>query len=145
MSSKKMRKVMAFGTFDLLHPGHKSFLRQAKNHGDFLTVVVARDENVLDSKGKIPVWDEETRLSAVSQISSVDKAMLGSKSGPYTLIDIISEMPDVICLGYDQWPPEEKLESDLSLVGLHGIALRRLVSYKPHLYKSSILREQVEI
>ena len=42
---------MAFGTFDLLHPGHEHFLKQAKRYGD-LIVVIARDNTVLKVKGK---------------------------------------------------------------------------------------------
>ena len=41
-----MKKVMCSGTFDGLHPGHFNFFKQAKSKGDYLTVIVARDENV---------------------------------------------------------------------------------------------------
>ena len=41
-----MKKVLVFGTFDGLHEGHKDFLRQAKQYGDHLTVVVGRDSTV---------------------------------------------------------------------------------------------------
>lgn len=39
-----MKKVLAFGTFDGFHRGHLSFLEQAKSHGNYLIVVVARDK-----------------------------------------------------------------------------------------------------
>jgi len=127
-----------------MHPGHTSFLKQAAAHGDFLTVVVARDQNVLSAKGYIPLWDEEMRLAAVAKLPFVSKAILGSPAGHYTLIDIISENPDVVCLGYDQWPTDEKLMTDLTLVGIIDIQIRRLLAFKPHLYKSSILRDYIE-
>lgn len=38
--------VMAFGTFDVFHPGHEYYLTQAKKYGDILIVVVARDKTV---------------------------------------------------------------------------------------------------
>lgn len=41
--SKKFNRVMVFGVFDGLHPGHRAFLRQARKKGDKLIVVVARD------------------------------------------------------------------------------------------------------
>jgi len=49
---KKLVKVLAFGTFDILHPGHEFYLKEAKKHGDILDVVVARDSTVEKIKGK---------------------------------------------------------------------------------------------
>ena len=43
------------GTFDLVHAGHVSYLEQAKKYGDYLIVVVARDETVEEEKGTKPV------------------------------------------------------------------------------------------
>ena len=48
-----MKTVMAFGTFDLMHPGHEYFLRQAKKRGDYLIAVIARDSTVKKLKGKL--------------------------------------------------------------------------------------------
>ena len=48
-----MKKVMASGTFDLLHPGHGIYLQEAKNLGGYnskLFVVVARDSTVEKEK-----------------------------------------------------------------------------------------------
>ena len=42
-----MKKVMTFGSFDVLHKGHEHYLKEAKSYGDYLIVVVARDENIL--------------------------------------------------------------------------------------------------
>ena len=49
---------MAFGTFDLLHPGHINFLNQAKKHGQ-LIIVIARDKTVKEVKGKLPQHKEK--------------------------------------------------------------------------------------
>jgi glycerol-3-phosphate cytidylyltransferase-like family protein len=38
--------VMTFGTFDYFHPGHKAYLKEAKQYGDYLITIVARDETV---------------------------------------------------------------------------------------------------
>ncbi|MBU0625913.1 adenylyltransferase/cytidyltransferase family protein [Patescibacteria group bacterium] len=42
----KKKKVMLFGTFDILHPGHEYVFSQAKNYGDCVMVVLARDVTV---------------------------------------------------------------------------------------------------
>ena len=51
----KANSVMAFGTFDLLHPGHLSYLNKSKKLGSKLIVVVARDANTLKVKGFKPL------------------------------------------------------------------------------------------
>ncbi|MCK5249408.1 MAG: adenylyltransferase/cytidyltransferase family protein, partial [Spirochaetaceae bacterium] len=38
-----MKTVLVFGTFDVIHPGHQWFLRNAARHGDRLVAVVSRD------------------------------------------------------------------------------------------------------
>jgi len=43
---KMKRRVVATGTFDIIHPGHVTFLREAKKLGDELIVIVAREKNV---------------------------------------------------------------------------------------------------
>jgi len=53
MNKIKKKKVMVFGTFDIFHPGHRSFLNQAKKYGNYLIVVVARDKQSKFSKNKI--------------------------------------------------------------------------------------------
>ena len=78
--NQHMKKVMVFGTFDLVHPGHLSFFRQAKKNGGFLIVVVARDRNSLEAKGRPPRNEEKKRLANIRKIKLVDKAILGSRT-----------------------------------------------------------------
>ncbi len=66
----KEKKVMTFGTFDLLHKGHVYFLKQASKYGK-LVVVVARDKNVLKVKGKKPINSERKRLQNIKKIKFV--------------------------------------------------------------------------
>ena len=47
-----MRKVITYGTFDLLHAGHINLLRRAKELGDYLIVVVSTDEFNWNEKRK---------------------------------------------------------------------------------------------
>jgi FAD synthetase len=133
-----MTRVLVFGTFDILHPGHEYFLKQAKKQGDELVVVVARDSTVKQVKGEQPHHDENFRLSNIQNLDYVDKAMLGYESADkYRIIDEIR--PDIICLGYDQTHFVNGLESKLQEMGLKP-ELIRIGSYEPHIHKSSHYR-----
>ena len=132
-----MKRVLVFGTFDGIHPGHEDFFRQAKSKGDFLIVVVARDVNVKKIKGKLPKIEEKKRLAEVKKIEYVDQAVLGDKKDKYKIIKKLK--PDVICLGYDQEVDLEGLKRKLQEFGLSA-KIYTLKSYKSSLYKSSKLK-----
>lgn len=103
-----MKKVIVFGVFDQLHPGHRSFLGQAAELGDELVVAVARDSIVQELKNKIPTESERVRLSRVRDVQGVTQAILGDDClGSWNII--IEHKPDIVCLGYDQ----ERLRKDL--------------------------------
>lgn len=133
-----MTTVMAFGSFDVLHPGHLYFLRQAKKQGDKLMVVIARDSTFKKIKNQEPKYTERERLEHVRAIPAVDKAMLGYEADPYEIIEEIN--PDVICLGYDQNSFAENLKEKLKQRGMEPKILR-LGAYKEHIYKSSKLKQ----
>ena len=95
-----MKIVMAFGSFDVLHPGHLYFLNQAKSKGDKLIVVIALDKTIEKVKGEKPKYNERQRLEHVKGMPMVDKAVLGYEKDPYEIIEEIN--PDIICLGYYQ-------------------------------------------
>lgn len=135
-------RVLAFGTFDLLHPGHLSFLRQARRLGTELIVVVARDANAEKLKGRRPIQDETTRLAQVSRLPFVTQAMLGQEKLEHRFGLIKQLQPDVIALGYDQFLMTMKLERDLKTLGLHTTIVR-CRAFRPDLYKSNLLRPKV--
>ncbi len=95
-----MKRVVVFGVFDLLHPGHLYFLQQAKKCGDYLTVVVTRDARVQAEKKRKPVFNERERLQMISALQVVDHAVLGDKVGEWTILKKLK--PDVVCVGHDQ-------------------------------------------
>jgi FAD synthetase len=105
-----LTRILATGTFDLLHPGHIYFLTQARVLGDELFVIVARDSNVTH-KPK-PIVPEEQRLEMVSALGIVDKALLGSEKDMFEPLKQIR--PDIIALGYDQRFDAEILEKELT-------------------------------
>lgn len=132
-----MKKVMVFGTFDKLHPGHLYLFREAKRFGDFLIAVVARDETVKKVKGKMPGKNERKRLENLKTISQINKVVLGNLTDQYLVIEDYN--PDFICLGYDQHSfITENLKNEIEKRKLKAKIIR-LRSYKPDIYKSSKL------
>jgi cytidyltransferase-like protein len=136
----RMIKVLAFGTFDIFHEGHRNFLRQAKKHGDFLRVVVARDAKVLKVKGHMPEYLEQERVDMVNKSRLADEVVLGSLSDRYEVVRDFK--PDVICLGYDQKQSVAELREKLVEAGLENTKVIRLDAHKPHIFKSSKLRKK---
>ena len=133
-----MKKVMAFGSFDILHKGHEYYLEEAKGYGDYLIVIVARDKSIIRFKGRKPKHNEEYRLEQVKKLDFVAEAVLGHE---YDIFEVLEEhKPDIICLGYDQKTiDKEKLREELEKRDLKADIVRAK-AYKEHIYKSSILK-----
>lgn len=137
---EKRKRVMVFGTFDGIHPGHMNFFRQAKKlaSNTFLIASVARDRNVKSIKGILPEFSERKRLAIVKACSIIDKVVLaGSVS---YLPHILKEKPHIIALGYDQTAYVKDLKKDLAVKGLL-VKIVRLKPYKEKIYKSSLLKK----
>ena len=133
-----MKKVMAFGSFDMLHKGHEAYLKEAKSYGDYLIVIVARDESIIMFKGRKPKNDENSRLGQIKKLDFVDEAVLGRNGNIFDVLEEYS--PDVICLGYDQKTvEEEKLREELEKRNLKA-KIVRAKPYKEDIYKSSKLK-----
>ena len=132
-----MRKVLVFGAFDVIHPGHINFLKQAREQGDYLVVSIARDSYIVEWKGKVPIHSEQVRLQYVLETGLVNEAILGDEvPGTYRLLSAIK--PDVVCLGYDQETFKENITSWLE-DNLPETKVVTLDPYRPDLYKSSKL------
>ncbi len=116
-----MVKVMASGTFDLLHMGHIYYLKEAKKLGDDLVVVVACDETVRKLKHE-PVTPEMMRLGLVKELKVVDEAYLGHKDDMYSIVEEIK--PDIIALGYDQIHNEKQIINELKKRNLNTKVIR---------------------
>ncbi len=134
-----MKKVMCFGTFDILHDGHKFYLTEAKKLGGFLVVVVARDETVNAVKGRLPLHSESERVHNLRQLKIADKIVLGNPGDKLKVVE--SEKPAIICLGYDQTFFTDGIKEKLLQRGL-DVEIVRLPAFKPEVYKSSLLRSR---
>ena len=67
-----MRKVITYGTYDLLHYGHINLLRRAKELGDYLIVALSTDEFNWNSKKKKCYFSYEIRKKLLESIRYVD-------------------------------------------------------------------------
>jgi len=104
-----MIKILATGTFDILHPGHVLYLEKAKELGDELFVIVSRD-SMVHHKAK-PIIPEHQRLQIIQALRVVDHAILGSERDIFEPLRAIR--PDIVALGFDQYFDEEKLQEEL--------------------------------
>ncbi|MBU1177719.1 adenylyltransferase/cytidyltransferase family protein [Patescibacteria group bacterium] len=138
-----MIKIMVFGTFDILHLGHLDFFRQAKEHGDQLTVVVAHDETVKTIKGEYPIHKQTERMAEIEKQGIVDE-VIAAQSGGDKLQIIRERQPAIICLGYDQRKFVGELERYIKGSN-QNIKIIRARSYKPEIYKSSKLIKKIKI
>jgi FAD synthetase len=127
-----MKRVVATGTFDLLHPGHIYYLEESAKLGDELFVIVARDANVRHKPR--PVIPEEQRCRMIASLKPVDHAVLGDLHDMFRPIDAIR--PAVITFGFNQHFDEEKITLALRERGL-DIDLVRIGSYSGDPYCSS--------
>jgi D-glycero-beta-D-manno-heptose 1-phosphate adenylyltransferase len=92
--------VFTNGVFDLLHPGHVRYLRQARALGDALMVGVNSDRSVRANKGPArPVMPEQERAEVLSALACVDAAVIFDEETPRALIAALQ--PDVLVKGAD--------------------------------------------
>ncbi|MFA6520384.1 MAG: adenylyltransferase/cytidyltransferase family protein [Candidatus Paceibacterota bacterium] len=132
------KKIMLFGTFDGLHPGHLNLFKQARNlvKNSFLVVSIARDKNVYKIKGKYPHHNEKARLGLVKKSKLVDGVVLSGVKNH--IPHILKIRPDIIALGYDQKAYVLNLKKDLKKGGLR-VKVIRLKPYKEKIYKNHLL------
>jgi len=137
-------KVLAFGSFDLLHEGHLFYLKKAKALGSELTVVIARDESVKREKGHAPMKSEKERLAIVKELKPVDCALLGSVKPELKFKVFVKEDPDAVALGHDHLITAKEVRDKLKEYGLKARVVR-MPAFKPKKLKSSKIRKRVDL
>lgn len=95
-----MKRVITYGTFDLLHSGHINILRRAKELGDYLIVAVSTDEfNAL--KGKTSYYTFEERKMILEAVRYVD-LVIPENNWEQKVEDVLKYNVDVFVMG-DDW------------------------------------------
>lgn len=98
-----MKKVITYGTFDLLHTGHINILKRAKALGDYLIVAVSTDEfNMLKHKEAYHSFDERKQI--LEAIRYVDE-VIGEDNWDQKVSDVAKYDIDVFVMGND-WEGE---------------------------------------
>lgn len=115
-----VKRIVATGTFDVLHPGHLYYLSESKKLGDELWVIVARDANVKHKPR--PIVPEEQRLAMIAALKPVDHALLGDPTDMFRPIEAIK--PDIITIGFNQYFDEHKLQDQLNARNLGARVVR---------------------
>ncbi len=71
-----MKKVITFGTFDVLHIGHINILERARALGDSLVVGISSDQLNFKKKNRLPIYNEADRKKLISSLRFVDSVFL---------------------------------------------------------------------
>jgi glycerol-3-phosphate cytidylyltransferase len=97
---KRMKKVITYGTFDLIHHGHINILRRAKAMGDYLIVALSTDE-FNAGKGKQVYYAYEERKQILEAIKYVDEVIPETR-WEQKIDDVVKHGVSVFVIG-DDW------------------------------------------
>ena len=130
--------VVIFGIFDVIHEGHRHFLREARAYGGRLIAVVGRDGAAVELKNQRPRYPEELRVARLREEPGVDEALLGDiELSSYRVLEDLE--PDLICLGYDQLELGKDLMRWMRRKGKE-LPVRYLSPYQPKKLHTSLIR-----
>ncbi len=133
----RKNKVLVFGTFDDIHPGHLFFLNEAKKLGD-LHISVASDKSIEQRKQKKPAKNEVVRLKEIKSLKIAKSASVGDRIlGQWS--EIRKVKPDIVAIGYDQKELEKKL---LEIKSKFNFKIIKIKSFEPKKFHSSILKKK---
>lgn len=138
---RKQGKTIVFtnGCFDLLHAGHLSSFRQARQYGDVLVAAVNSDASVKRIKGESrPIIDEKNRMRMVGALKYVDYVVLMQDDNPIRLISALK--PDVVVKGRD-W--EGKYMPERDTIESYGGKLR-FIDLEQGLSTTEIIEKVIE-
>ena len=95
-----MKRVITYGTFDLLHYGHINILRRARELGDYLIVVLSTDEFNWNSKQKKCYFPYEQRKQLLEAIRYVD-LVIPENCWEQKIEDVQLYKADIFVMGED--------------------------------------------
>ncbi|MFM9664079.1 glycerol-3-phosphate cytidylyltransferase [Collinsella sp. wc0583] len=99
-----MKRVITYGTFDLLHYGHINLLRRAKQYGDYLIVALSTDDFNWNQKRKKCYFSFDKRKALLEAIRYVD-LVIPEESWDQKVTDVREYHIDTFVMG-DDWKGE---------------------------------------
>lgn len=102
-----MKRILTYGTYDLLHYGHIRLLKRAKELGDYLIVAVSTDD-FNDIKGKKSYHNYETRKQMLEAVRYVD-LVIPEENWEQKANDVLKYEVDVVVMGSD-WADSDRFE-----------------------------------
>jgi len=95
-----LKKVITYGTYDLLHNGHINLLQRAKEYGDYLIVAISSDE-FNELKGKTAYYPFEQRKAILEAVRYVDE-VIPEHTWEQKIEDVQKHNVEVFVMG-DDW------------------------------------------
>ena len=102
-----MKRILTYGTFDLLHYGHIRLLQRAKSLGDYLIVAVSTDD-FNELKGKKAYHNYETRKKMLEAVRYVD-LVIPEENWEQKIKDVKEYFIDTVVMGSD-WEGSDKFD-----------------------------------
>lgn len=123
-----MKKILVGGCFDILHFGHITFLKQAKQLGDYLIVALESDENVKRVKGDArPIHTQEQRKTMLKALNCIDEVIaLPPMNNDQEYITFVQKIHPTIIAVTDGDPILEKKKQQANLVGATLIVIPKI-------------------
>lgn len=130
-----MKNVVIFGSFDIFHPGHTHFIKEAEKFGE-LIISIAQDEIIHIIKNSLPENTLIQRMNTLKMKYPQHTIIKGDNIlGNWSVIK--KYKPDVVCVGYDQI----KLHQELKKIQKDfGFEIHIISSFYPKIFKSKFLR-----
>ncbi len=129
-------KVLIFGKFDILHPGHIFLIAQAQKEGD-VTAILESDKDIKKFHNFVPYYNEDKRKNKLLKYN-IDVCIRNDKS----FEEIIKKhQPDILYLGHDQ---EYIYNEFKKLAKAYNFKIKQAKAHKDNLFKSSRLRAILE-
>lgn len=131
-----MRRVITYGTFDLLHYGHINLLKRAKALGDYLIVALSTDEFNWNEKKKKCYFSYEQRKALVEAVRYVD-LVIPEMCWEQKKTDVIEYKIDTFVIG-DDWEGKFDFlkEQDVEVVYLERTPEISSTKMKNDIYES---------
>ena len=102
-----MKRILTYGTFDLLHYGHINLLKRAKALGDYLIVAVSTDD-FNEIKGKKAYHNYETRKMMLEAVRYVD-LVIPEENWEQKIEDVKKYQVDIVVMGSD-WAGSDRFD-----------------------------------